>query len=798
MGNCFCSIFKSPIFYISLTVLTCLSLNVGINLSVIYLVIFLIDKFIPSYYYLKLILIPVLFLYNYLLLRRIVSHCLFEWQFPFQIFSIYKERQNYVSYLKERLQGFLNSLEVILNPQYKLTENEIAEITYFLNIFQEEFYIYDNLYNIVIADRGRNNNNLIRYKMSQNQINYYNLLKHIDNMLNENDLRNKLKQLNLLNNTLENPNDKENIINLKNLLNNEYLPIIEKYNRQNYTYMSPAYIYNLIFNDTFGSLSLYSLQFKYNFQEFLVEENYTSNGKIHYTLIRNIKDINNNLIEEKNEINIEENALIKENEKNDDGNLLFFCLPNGGCYELMPKSKLDFYLNNGFSFLCWNYRGYGFSKGSCDFSYCKDDALVVFDEVTKNRKYNFKKICVMGHSIGGLAMSHVAKNRKVDMIISDRNFCDIPRIAKNFHVGNLLSFLLKCLFIGNTNVIENFMDQSGGNNLEKINKIIIYSPSDALIVNDCTVKSGIARYVIKNYIFYNNIKSKDNFLDLIFNSNEKNVFLNNFIDLIHLNHDLALDYKNEIINSNDPIISTEKKFIGDDKNDISYKFFDKFFGICCDNLSYICENQMSIRRQKIFLENFFNNLLIWGAQGEEPNEEIFEFYSYKGLKIIKEASETLNSNNYGDNLIDDNNMFNRKILLLNNLKVYFQRILHVMQNLGINFNGDNKRITLRMSNLENTNYKEKLISTDYDEDEINTNNTNSHNINTKMELNDKFNLIDDDSNINISDRKNFYQKLNYILGSFKIFKTYVGHNGALREDEREHFYCLLLKSGIID
>ena len=811
MGNCIKALFKNPIFYIVLTVLTILLLNVGINLSIAYLYIFLIDKYIPDYFYLKYILIPVLFLYNYLLLRRVVKHWIFEWQFPFQIFSIYKERQNYVAYLKARVDAFLNAIDVLLNPEYKLTENEIIEIAYFLELFDEEFYVYDNLYNIVIANNGLHNNNLIRYEMSQNQINYYNVLKRIDNLLNQNELRNKFKNLNFINKDFENSIKKEKnqeiisiLTELKIILIGEVLPMIEKYNWENYTYMSPSYLYNLIFNDTFGSLSLYSMQFKKNFQEYLLEENYTTNGKIHYTLIRNYKK-DNNILSNSSEIITEENILMKEKEKGDDGTLLFFSLPNGGCYELIPKQKIDFYLTNGFSFLCWNYRGYGYSKGSCDFSYCKEDALDVFDTITKSDKYNFKKICVMGHSIGGLATSHIARNREVDLVISDRNFCDLPKIAKNFHCGNVLSFLLKCLLIGNSNVIDNLMDGTEENVLDKINKIIIYSPSDALIVNDAAAKSGIARYVIKKYIFYQNIKSKENFLDLVFNSNEKDLFLNDLIELIHMNHDLALEFKNEIMSNKNDLNQIERDLIFNDKSDISYLFFDKFFGICCDNLSYISENPMSNRREKLFLENFFNNLLIWGAQGEEayPNEEIFEFYSYKGLKIIKEACDVLNKNLFEENLMNDinKNIIYRKNFLLNNLKIAFRKILNVMQNLEIdssgNNNNKNKRDSFRISNLNsNSNFKEKLIMTEDDEDEINTNNTNKNNdINTKLELSEKNNLIDDN---HLIIEKDFYGKLNDIMGNFKLFRTLVGHNGSLRMDEREQFFCLLLKCGIIN
>ena len=38
----------------------------------------------------------------------------------------------------------------------------------------------------------------------------------------------------------------------------------------------------------------------------------------------------------------------------------------------------------------------------------------------------------------------------------------------------------------------------------KNTKIIIYSPNDFLIINDSSVKSGIARYIIKKYIIYKN------------------------------------------------------------------------------------------------------------------------------------------------------------------------------------------------------------------------------------------------------------------------------------------------------
>ena len=799
MGNCIRTLFKSPYFYIALTALTCLSLNAGINVSIAYLYFFLIEKFLEDYLYLKYLLILILFIYNYLILRRIVRHWIYEWQFPFQIFSIYKERQNYLNYLKERINGFLNSLDVLLNKEYKLTLNEIDEINYFFAIFDDEFYIYDNLYSIVFTNNGMNNNNLIRYKMSQKQVNYYNLLKAIENILNQNDLRNKLKTLKPEENCFERGENIDDLIRLR-LGINELLPVIEKYSLESYAYMSPAYICNLLFNDTFGSLSLYSLQFKKNFQEFSIEENYSPSGKIHYTLIRNTnQNNNNNIISNSNKIEIEgEDKLIPEKTIKDDGTLLFFCLPNGGCYELIPKSKIQFYLINGFSFLCWNYRGYGYSKGIANFSNCKSDALEVFDAITKNPKYNFRKICVMGHSIGGVAISHIIKNRKVDLAISDRNFCDLPRIVKNFHCGNVLSFLTKCLLIGNSYIVEDFLSENINYNvINEINRLVVYSPSDNLLQNDSSMKSGISRAIIKNYIIYkspeNNavIKSKENFLDLVFNSNEKDSFLNNLIELFQMNRDKALDN----LTKDDFFQNEYEKNLDKKNNNVSFEFFNKFVGICPDDLGSMLEVDMSQRRQKLYLESFFNNLLIWGAQGEEIlNEESYEFYPRKGLKIIEEVCEILKKTNSSENLINDINLI-RKNLLLQNLKNNFDKILLVMKHLDIDINTNNKRISLRISNLNNINYKEKLIENDDDEENEIKTSTNSIEIKTNNES-DKH-LIDYDENNNLIKENSFYQKLNGIIGNIKLFRTSVGHNGPLTDEEKQQFYCLLLRSKII-
>ena len=73
-------------------------------------------------------------------------------------------------------------------------------------------------------------------------------------------------------------------------------------------------------------------------------------------------------------------------------------------------------------------------------------------------------------------------------------------LVKNFYCSQFLNYLLKYLFIGKTDNIDNIINNSNIKNT----KIIIYSTSDSIKFNDSIVKSGIAKYIIKKYIIYRN------------------------------------------------------------------------------------------------------------------------------------------------------------------------------------------------------------------------------------------------------------------------------------------------------
>ena len=829
MGNCCCLLLKNYVFWMVMTGIFCLAIDVGINIAFSILWNFIME-YIPSPYdNIKYLQILIHIVFNYLLIRKILLSFLFEWQFPFQIFSIYKERQGYVSFLKSRLNNFIKTIAKV-EKNYKILSNLSKEdIGYFIALIEDEYNVYDKLYSKCIS---HNNNDVIRYKISNCQMQYYMLLKEIIRILNENNFKGKLISLknsdfsNNNSNIIENDND--NIISTDttnsnqvselnfdninfvyfNRLLTQFKNMLEKYDWENYTYMSPAYVYNLLFNDTFGSLSLYSIQYKLKFEEYESEENFTRNGKIHYCLVLNTKKKKNN----DNEFDDSKVLLENTNETYGQNVLLIFCLPNGCIFELMPKIKVEFYLNNGISFLSWNYKGYGFSKGSPNFTNIKEDILELYDSVAMNPRYNFKKIIVMGHSIGGVPAIYLARNRKVDLLISDRNFCQIDRIIYNFTGGIVLNILYKLFVIGDTDNIPNLINS----NINKdIYKIIIFSPLDNLILNDASCKSGLTRYIIKNYITYKNpennqiISNKDNILDLIFSKNDKERLIRNLYELVHFYYDYSeekIKMTEEKIYDDNPLPNNSKKIIDDedviinDKNKIPqnqsismkkalYEFFDPFFGVCCDNLNLLSSMEDGQRIEFLFLDCFFNNLIIWGIQGgEDLNEEDdFEFEASRGILALRKANQALQNFEPKENEINEN----RIISIMVSLKNDIGKLVNGFDYFDINLQNNVVINNIKPKNDKDNDIKEDLIKNKNNEEEVEEEEEINTNTNASTEKQTK-----KSSNLSSHD-KLFYDKLNSIKGNFKLFRTFAGHNGFLRNDERNQFYILLLSTGII-
>jgi predicted alpha/beta-fold hydrolase len=98
------------------------------------------------------------------------------------------------------------------------------------------------------------------------------------------------------------------------------------------------------------------------------------------------------------------------------------------------------YLDNNIDILFWNYRGYGFSKGSTDFNNICEDVLCVYDHMSQN--YNYNNIAVHGLSIGGIPSCFLAKNRKIKLLIADRTFGSVLDFLNSFRYINKGLFYL--------------------------------------------------------------------------------------------------------------------------------------------------------------------------------------------------------------------------------------------------------------------------------------------------------------------------------------------------------------------
>jgi hypothetical protein len=117
-----------------------------------------------------------------------------------------------------------------------------------------------------------------------------------------------------------------------------------------------------------------------------------------------------------------EYIIIKKNINTPKKRLMIICGPNGVPYQIFSRNfRFENYLESNMDILCWNYRGYGFSKGTPSYSRLRSDVLELFDEVKKNN--NYEKYAVHGISIGVIPCCHLASHRKeIELLICDRNF----------------------------------------------------------------------------------------------------------------------------------------------------------------------------------------------------------------------------------------------------------------------------------------------------------------------------------------------------------------------------------------
>ena len=588
----------------------------------------------------KILTIILFIIFQYLLFHYVIESFLFLIQFP--LFGKASYRSNGCIFAKELtkyLSFFIDICEKVVDNEKMVLTGEYIQI---LDIYERI-----NLTIYLFYEMKK------RYGLSKYQQEFYKALvtwrKHF----------NQFKVVQYFQDNKKYNGTSYNILFNKNLVilildSNFLIKIADDFICNDYHFLSIKRIFTLIFNDTFGSENElktdFSHKFKEQFNKFITKDNKVIDYAIidakkmtnlfgaKFSLIEkklnqkkddNINNDNNidTKIEESNistlssiYYNNDDNNDIKYNnnkhnqiymkKSNRKKNLIIFCNPNSMIYQCFSPDKCFFYYKGNCDILFWNYRGYGESDGFTNFDNIKSDILEIYDEIKKWN--NYEKIGVHGYSIGGIPATYLAKNRNVDLLISDRNFANISNIAQSYPFGSLLKFFSKFFWIDRINNDMNYLYTKNINCI----KIILCDPLDEVVLNNGSIKSNISRYLI------NKNNKSENILDIFLNSAEKTVFISALINIENFIE------KNSEFNKNLFIVYLNR-------------FFECFsFG--SENL--VDYNKFKNRRlKKLYIDNFFNNFFVWGTRiSDEKNDKNIFYKTENNLNYIEKAIEILN------------------------------------------------------------------------------------------------------------------------------------------------------------
>ena len=609
------------------------------------------------YFLLRLIFHNVIFIiilfiiFQYLLLHFAIERFLFIIQIPFFGKGSFKSNGCSLAYeLIRYLSTFIDICE-------KIVDNEK------IDLYEENFQILDiyeriNMIIYIFFEMKK------RYGLSKYQKKFYDAIiiwrKHFNQFKIFKFFQNNKKKIEMNDNILFNKN-----LVILILDSNFIIKIAEDFMCNDYHFLSIKKIFNYIFNDTFYSENQYKtefcLKFKEQFNKFITKDNKVidyviidaekitnifnqristkennfdnkkknnknlnlinnteNNKKTDESIISTISNISNlpniNCENDSSIINIDNsdnnNNSIYVKRNNTKRNLIIFCNPNSMIYQFFTPEKYYFYYEGNCDILFYNYRGYGESDGFSTFENAKSDILEMFDEISRWNKY--EKIGVHGYSIGGIPATHLAKNRNVDLLISDRNFSNLGSIVYTYIFGCLLKFFCKILWVDRFNNDMNYLFTKNKNCI----KIILCDSLDEVVPNNGSIKSSISRFLI------NKNNKKDNILNIFLNDYEKNIFINSLLNIENFVE------KNQSFNNNLIMINLTK--------------FYECFSFGSDEVIYC--NIFNLNRLKLlYIDNFFNNFFIWGTRNYEENLETNIYYKRENnIHYIKKAIDLLN------------------------------------------------------------------------------------------------------------------------------------------------------------
>ena len=779
---------------------------------IILLILYLIEKIIfiilTFITFTSLISFPLQVFLHLLLIRYIILEIAFSGQNLLISRTIfYNYGKVYAGHIYNALVSLRESLSVfndvrslvISLKELNTIKRQIDSINFMINSCLDIFNKIKNKFHQLTIDQQLFYNNLNYLKES---INSGNLAKFIDETIEiiEKNGKNSLADIpdeerdnivsKISHQDSNNLNIQKTLVLIRVLIDqlNDYLG-------EHYSCFSKRYIRNYLKNKLFASIEQFQIEL---IEKFCIEE--------HQLITKDKCQI--------------EYILVKSNPQSYSKKLMIICGPNGVPYQIFIRNlRFESYLQSDIDVLCWNYRGYGFSKGKSSYNRLRSDVLELFDEVKKN--FNYERYGVQGISIGGIPCCHLARNRKdIELMICDRNFGRLDNIAQGFYCGKFLFFIYKYFFFQSSDNVDNYINV-------KCDKILLNDSRDQIVLEICSLKTLVAQRLCELYFDcnynnnnFNNENSNDsNHNSLIgnFNSNTNELEalstkkLNNNVQTNTLNSSEQISSTNINNNPNNKKIIVPKKTALDKiLNSVEEKTIFIHSLINISNL--INKDKLEVNPKKSFLNNIINLVKRNSVQYSNLKEEelqntsgIFDFVKEHMLEILDSvqcAGDTLISinifkSNYAKFIFIDNffnNMFIWGSFLYNRNNENIQ--VHKLSNVKTMFNNTMKLFDEFINSQEIMSYKQltlvKEINTIYKYFSQIYQNLENIGLKTK---NGFIKLINEDL---IEDKNNLsYEQCLMELNRGNYVPLYCGHNGALSKEEKETLDYFLMKTSFM-
>jgi len=360
--------------------------------------------------------------------------------------------------------------------------------------------------------------------------------------------------------------------------------------------------------------------------------------------------------------------------------------------------KFDRYLDLNMDVLFWNYRGYGFSKGHPSYTNLRTDVLELFDEVKKNNNYERFAVhgisiggipcCHLAANRSEIEVMICDRNfGRLDNIVQSfpygkylfyiykflffqssdnvKNYLNVKchKILLNDPNDNIVLETCSLKTLVSKDLCEKYFDCKKGNTSSDNNNNMNLFPSQNNELESLSNKNNKNNNLNNSLSFlddkitianYNNNKGsktliKKTVLDKIFNSvEEKNKFINALINvskiiasekleansggnfftkLINKIKNKTVQYSNlkeEELQNTSGIFDFVKTNIGD----IFYSIEsagDTFYSLINIERDYT---------KGVFIDNFFNNMFIWGSKLNNSNYQSEDIHSTKNIKYI--------------------------------------------------------------------------------------------------------------------------------------------------------------------